>query len=94
MFDTARVGMQHYMIQPLDPALRPVMEALVKLGQLTAELLSERCHTRTLQDVHDQVKHLQELRYSTVAMKIRVCLSRQPVRPQGIVATVKCVKFW
>lgn len=55
--------MQHNMLHPLDPFLRPVMEAAVQLGLLTAELLSERCNKQSLQNVADQVKHLQELRY-------------------------------
>lgn len=55
--------MQHNMVQPLDPFLRPAFVAAVQLGQLTAELLSERCSTQTLQAVREQVYTLQELRW-------------------------------
>ena len=58
--------MQHNMLHPLDPFLRPVMEAAVQLGVLTAELLSERCNNQSLHHVADQVKHLQGLRYAEV----------------------------
>ena len=62
MLSVEGLCMQHNMLHPLDPFLRPVMEATVKLGLLTAELLSERCKRQSLQDVKVHVRHLQELR--------------------------------
>lgn len=53
----------HNMLQPLDQFVRAVMESAIKLGALTAELLSEGCTDASFKAVQAQIKQLELLRY-------------------------------
>ncbi len=50
------------MLQPLDQFVRAVLESAVRLGVLTAQLLSEQCTDACLDAVQAQIKQLEALR--------------------------------
>ena len=52
----------HHMLQPLDLFVMAVMDSVVKLGALTAELLSEKCTQASLDAVHTEIKQMEVLR--------------------------------
>lgn len=52
----------HNMLQPLDQFVRAVLESAVRLGVLTAQLLSEQCTDACLDAVQAQIKQLEALR--------------------------------
>ncbi len=52
----------HNMLQPLDQFVRAVLESAVRLGVLTAQLLSEQCTDACLNAVQAQIKQLEALR--------------------------------
>ena len=53
----------HHMLQPLDSFVMAVMNSAIKLGGVTAEVLSERCTQASLDAVHAEIRQLESLRY-------------------------------
>ncbi|DBA72154.1 TPA: hypothetical protein ACH3X2_010874 [Trebouxia sp. C0005] len=62
----------HNMLQPLDQYVRAVLESAVRLGVLTAELLSEQCTDACLDAVQAQIKQLEALRVQLRKNYIRI----------------------
>lgn len=63
-------GPYHNMLQPLDHFVRAVLESAVRLGVLTAQLLSEQCTDACLDAVQAQIKQLEALRFVTLMIII------------------------
>ena len=52
----------HNLLQPIDQDIRSVLQSVVQLGSLTAELLSERCSAESLRAVQGRIAALQQHR--------------------------------
>ncbi|DBA81084.1 TPA: hypothetical protein ACH3X2_000806 [Trebouxia sp. C0005] len=62
----------HHMLQPLDSFVMAVMNSAIKLGGVTAEVLSERCTQASLDAVHAEIRQLESLRAELRRNYIRV----------------------